>query len=141
MGVVLVLLMWLTLSAVMVGMMWAFPAMHLRRPPLHQRSWLCRLLAGEMAVRGSVRIGLGISGALWWIGAAGVLNSDAVRGGAVFFSGIIVLVSLFNAGRRAPLSLWGYMCLGGFLGACLLGLFLLAVELVAYLLGCGVTLH
>ncbi len=113
MGVVLVLLMWLTLSAVMVGMTWAFPTMHLRRPPLHQRTWLYRLLAGEMAVRGSVRSGLGISGAPWWIGAAGVLQSDALRGEAVLFSGIIVLVSLFNAGSRAPLSLWGYVYLGG----------------------------
>ena len=134
-GVGLLLVLWLSISAVVVCGMWAFPAAHFRRPPLHQQCCFFRLISGEMPVSRVVLTALMGAGVLWWLGAAGLLVSDALRGGLVLSGGVVIAVSLFNAGRRADLSAWGHVCLGGFLGAYLIVLMLLTVELLAHLLG------
>ncbi|HCR2979755.1 TPA: hypothetical protein ON189_004956 [Serratia marcescens] len=124
---------WLSLSAMLWGGMLSFPPQDVIRrhtPALPPAVW--RFLRGDMAVGGTVRIGLGLGGAGWWCGAMGLLVSDMTRSLLVMGMGCMVLVALFNAGRRAALSLWGLMALAGFQGAGWMMCVLIGLELAGW---------
>ncbi|TSB25750.1 hypothetical protein FOT43_22605 [Serratia marcescens] len=120
---------WLSLSVLLLGGMLSLPpkdvvtSLPARLPP-----WVLRFVQGEMAVGGTVRIGLGLGGAGWWCSAAGLLVSDFTRSLWVVISGSLVLIALFNAGRKSVMSLWGLTVLAGVQGGGWVVLLLIALQ-------------
>ncbi|TPW51365.1 hypothetical protein FKD06_11395 [Serratia sp. SRS-8-S-2018] len=126
-------ILWLSLSfMVWGGMLSLLPGEAIRRHPSRQPCGVWRFLRGDMAVGGTVRIGLSLGGAGWWCGSMGLLVSDVTRSVLVLGMGGLVLVALFNAGRLAPLSLWALMALAGFQGAGWVMLILIGFELAGF---------
>lgn len=121
---------WLSLSVLLLGGMLSLPPKDVVTPlPARLPPWVLRFVQGEMAVGGTVRIGLGLGGAGWWCGAAGLLVSDLSRSLLVVGAGALVLIALFNAGRRGAQSLVGLVVLSGFQGAGWVVLLLIVLQL------------
>lgn len=121
---------WLSLSALLLGGMLSLPPKEVIEPrPVRRLSCLWRFVRGDMAVGGTVRIGLSLGGAGWWCGAAGLLASDLSRSLLVVGAGALVLIALFNAGRRGAQSLVGLVVLSGFQGAGWVVLLLIVLQL------------
>ncbi|CAI1080212.1 hypothetical protein C2M02_24205 [Serratia marcescens subsp. marcescens ATCC 13880] len=121
---------WLSLSVLLLGGMLSLPPKDVVTPlPARLPPWVLRFVQGEMAVGGTVRIGLGLGGAGWWCGAAGLLVSDLSRSLLVVGGGTLVLIALFNAGRRGVQSLVGLVVLSGFQGAGWVVLLLIVLQL------------
>lgn len=128
-------LLWMSLSALLWGCMLSFPPRDvIRRHVPRMSPVIWRFLRGDMALRGTVRIGLGLGGAGWWCGAMGLLVSDLTRSLLVIAMGGMVLVALYNAGRRAALSVWGVMALAGFQGAGWMMCMLIGLEQAGFFL-------
>ncbi len=102
---------WLGLTVTLTTLMQVLPVRDAPPPRRIPHPWLRRLLRGEMAIGGSVRIGLGAAAALWWAIAAGLLVSDVMRAALALAAGGGVLTALVNAGRRAHLSVAQATCL------------------------------
>lgn len=121
---------WISLSALLLGAMLSFPpqwgveADSIRTPPFFQR-----FLRGDMAVRGTLRIALGVSGVGWWCSAAGILTSELFRSLLIISIGSLVLIALFNAGRKGKCSLAEFGVLAGLQGAGWVMIFLVALSL------------
>ncbi|NGH10029.1 hypothetical protein G5643_15100 [Serratia marcescens] len=121
---------WLSLSALLLGGMLSLPPKEVIEPrPVRRPPCLWRFVRGDMAVGGTVRIGLSLGGAGWWCGAAGLLVSDLSRSLLVVGAGALVLIALFNAGRRGAQSLVGLVVLSGFQGAAWVVLLLIVLQL------------
>lgn len=120
---------WGIITVVFTVVMQLFPTEWRYRSPYAVSSWGWRLLCGEMAIAGSLRVGLTLATALWWCGAAGVLVSDVTRAALVLFFGGILLASLVNAGRRARLSVLGCLWFSGAVSAGVVMLVLVAMWL------------
>ncbi|HFT7668210.1 TPA: hypothetical protein ACGR4L_004310 [Serratia marcescens] len=121
---------WLSLSTLLLGGMLSLPARAVISPrPTRRSPCLWRFVRGDMDVWGTVRVGLGLGGAGWWAGAAGLLVSDLARGLLVMAAGALVLIALFNAGRRGPQSLTGLVVLSAGMGAAWVVLVLILLQL------------
>ncbi|HIF6628456.1 TPA: hypothetical protein ACX37D_004881 [Serratia marcescens] len=120
---------WFSLSALLLGGMLSLPSKEVIEPrPVRRSPCLWRFLRGDMAVGGTVRIGLGLGGAGWWCSAAGLLVSDLTRSLWVVITGALVLIALFNAGRKSAMSLWGVTVLAGGQGGGWIVLLLIALQ-------------
>ncbi|BBG67766.1 hypothetical protein SERAS_05690 [Serratia marcescens] len=64
----------------------------------------------------------------------GLLASDLTRSLLAMGMGGMVLVALFNAGRRAAISWWGLMALAGFQGAGWMMCMLIGLEQAGFFL-------
>lgn len=102
---------WFAMTVALVILMQVLPVGNICRSCGIPRPWLRRLLQGEMAIGGSVRVGLGVAASLWWVITAGVLVSDEVRAVLALTGGVLVMTALVNAGRRARLSVAPTCCL------------------------------
>lgn len=123
-----VYLVWLAISALLAGVLLLCPVRS--SPRIGFKSvWVLHLVRGDMALGGSLRVGLGACVALWWCVAAGLLTSDVSRGVLGLTAGALVLIALINAGRRAALPLFRCVCLSAALGAALMLWLLMAVQL------------
>lgn len=123
-----VYLVWLAVSAGLTAVLLLCPARPSPRMAF-EKAWIWHLVRGDMALGGSLRCGLGVSVALWWCVAAGLLTSDVSRGVLVLTAGALVLIALINAGRRASLPVFRCVCLSASLGAGLMLWLLMAVQL------------
>lgn len=122
---------WLNLSALLLGGMLSFPVDTVIEPyPVRRRSSLWRFVRGDMAVGGTVRVGLSLGGVGWWCWVLGLLASDLSRGLLVVGVGALVLAALFNVGRRGPQSLVGLAALSGFQGVGWVALLLVVLQLL-----------
>lgn len=128
---------WLACSAGFAVLMVLWPLAPSRERRVGMRSRLWRLLAGEMAIMGTLRIGLGLAGGLWWGGAAGMLTFDLARLSWLATVGGVLLAALVNAGRRARLTPTGYGVLGGLTGLCAVMVASVLTQAWSALRGCG----
>ena len=123
-------LLWLSLSTLLLGAMLSFEPKE-DEASCRRRNMSCvwRFIRGDMAVGGTVRIGLGLGGAGWWCGETGLLTTDLFRSLLVVAVGACVLIALFNAGRKGPQSVAGLAVLAGCQGAGWMGLILMVLRL------------
>jgi hypothetical protein len=120
---------WLSLSVLLLGGMLSLPSRTVVKPrSTRVAPGIWRFMRGDMAVGGTVRIGLGLGGAGWWLGAAGLLASDWSRSLLVVGAGALVLIALFNAGRKGAQSLVGLTMLSAFQGAGWVVLLLIVLQ-------------
>ncbi len=123
-------LLWLSLSVLLLGgMLLLSPNAVVKPCPARFIPGIWRFIRGDMAVEGTVRIGLGLGGAGGWLCAAGLLASDWTRSLLVVGAGALVLIALFNAGRKGAQTLMELAVLSAFQGAGWVVLVLIVLQL------------
>lgn len=126
---------WISFSALVLGGMLSLPLQwgvgtdSIRTLPFFQR-----FLRGDMAVGGTLRIALGLAGVGWWCSATGILTSELLRSLLIISIGSLVLIALFNAGRKGERSLTEFGVLAGLQGAGWVMIFLVALRLYGWFL-------
>ncbi len=123
-------LLWLSLSVLLLGgMLLLSPNSVVKSCSVRFTPGIWRFMRGDMAVGGTVRIGLGLGGAGGWLCAAGLLASDWSRSLLVVGAGALVLIALFNAGRKGAQTLLELTVLSAFQGAGWVVLVLIVLQL------------
>ncbi|HEJ8008275.1 TPA: hypothetical protein SMI33_002965 [Serratia marcescens] len=122
------LLLWLGVTALLVGGMWVLPPLSSSTSVSTAR--VRRFLSGEFGVWGTLRVGIAVGAVVWWCATAGYPLPPTVRDGLGLTVGGVMLIALFNAGRRLPLSSAGEVLFCGGLSAGWMGMLVLALYLL-----------
>lgn len=122
------LLLWLGVTALLVGGMWVLPPLSSSASVSTAGMW--RFLSGEFGVWGTLLVGIAVGAVVWWCAAAGYPLLPSVRDGLVLVVGGVVLIALFNAGRRLPPSSAREVLFCGGLSAGWMGMLALALYLL-----------
>ncbi|MBY4850247.1 hypothetical protein [Serratia marcescens] len=123
---VTLLMLWLGVTALLVGGMWVLPA----PSTTVSTAGMWRFLSGEWGVWGTLRVGMAVVAVVWWCATAGYPLPPTMRNGLSLAVGGVMLVALFNAGRRLPLSSAGELLFCGALSAGWMGMLALALYLL-----------
>ena len=123
---VTLLMLWLGVTALLVGGMWVLPA----PSATVSTAGVWRFLSGEWGVGGTLRVGMAVVVVVWWCATAGYPLPPTMRDGLGLVVGGVMLIALFNAGRRLPLSSAGELLFCGVLSAGWMGMLALALYLL-----------
>ncbi|MCW7649160.1 hypothetical protein OM409_16735 [Serratia bockelmannii] len=121
---VTLLMLWLGVTALLVGGMWVLPT----PSTTVSTAGVWRFLSGELGVWGTLRVGM--VAVVWWCATAGYPLPPTVRDGLSLAVGGVILIALFNAGRRTALSSVGELLFCGALSASWMGMLALALYLL-----------
>ncbi|HEJ7138537.1 TPA: hypothetical protein SMF84_005113 [Serratia marcescens] len=122
------LLLWLGVTALLVGGMWVLPPLSSSTSVSTTGVWC--FLSGELGVWGTLRAGMAVGAVVWWCTTAGYPLPPTVCDGLGLAVGGVMLIALFNAGRRLPLSSAGELLFCGALSAGWMGMLALALYLL-----------
>lgn len=122
------LMLWVGVTALLIGGMWVLLPLSSSTSASTAGVW--RFLSGEWGVWGTLRVGMAVGAVVWWCAAAGYPLPPTVRDGLSLAVGGVMLIALFNAGRRLPLSSAGELLFCGALSAGWMGMVALALYLL-----------
>ncbi len=122
------ILLWLGVTTLLVSGMRALLPLSSSASVSTAGMW--RFLSGELGVWGTLRVGVVVGAVVWCGVAAGYPLLPSVSDEMALVMAGMMLIALFNAGRRLPLSSAGEVLLCGGLSAGWMGI----LALVLYLL-------
>ncbi|WP_447870066.1 hypothetical protein [Serratia fonticola] len=123
---VMLLMLWLGVTALLVGGMWVLPS----PSAAVSTAGVWRFLSGEFGVWGALSVGMAVVAVMWWCATAGYPLPPTVRVGLGLTVCGVMLIALFNAGRRLPLSFAGELLFCVALSAGWMGMLALALYLL-----------